>query len=79
MLKYFSKVTHPGSQVKINPEMFNYLNEYTKKHIDNKKDYFALLTSGSDSDDPEKNNIKLIVFVGVISFLAGSYFHFIVS
>ena len=40
MLKYFSKVTHPGHQVKINPEMLKYLNEYTKKQIDNKKEYF---------------------------------------
>lgn len=80
MLKYFSKVTYPGPRVKINPKMLKYLNEYTENQaqIVNKNNYFALLT-GSGSDDPDKNNIKLVVFVGIISFLAGSYFHFVVS
>jgi hypothetical protein len=80
MLKYFSKVTYPGPEVKINPKMLKYLNEYTENQICNKNKYFALLRcSGSGSDDPDKNNIKLVVFVGIISFLAGSYFHFVVS
>ena len=76
MFHYF----HPNvNSLKINPEMLKYLNEYTKNHLEKicETQKFALMmkdASSSSDADPEIKNLKILVVVSLISFLAGICF-----
>lgn len=64
------------NSLRINPEMLKYLNDYTKNHLEQicESQKFALTTSSSSSDDPEIKNLKLLMAVSLLSFLAGLSF-----
>ena len=75
LFKYLQKNVEI-QQFKINPELLKYLNEYTNKSINRMCDTqrFALLDV--DLPSPIYPELNKIIFVGIISFLAGSYFSY---
>jgi hypothetical protein len=71
MFHYF----HPNvNSLRINPEMLKYLNEYTKNQLEESQKFALIKTTSSNSDDPEIKNLKLLMVVSLVSFLAGLCF-----
>ena len=63
--------------LKINPELLKTLNDSTNKSIDRmRSQQFALLNINNGESSPPHIPYEFtkIVFIGIISFLAGSYF-----
>jgi hypothetical protein len=64
--------------LKINPELLKYLNDTKNKSINRmcETQKYALLDSGEFPSPTIPHDLSKIIFIGLISFLAGSYFSF---
>lgn len=72
MFEYLNKI----HKLKINPELLKYLNDSTNKSINRMYITQHFATLGEDGESPIPYEFTKIVFIGLISFLAGSYFSF---
>lgn len=79
LIEYLKNIQ--AQKLQINPELLKYLNEYTNKSVNRMCDTqrFALLDVNGEEEMLPSNpptEITKLFLVGIISFLAGSYFSY---